>query len=122
MKKMLIIIFLFILGCETVPDKPTSVLPDDSILRVGAFNIQIFGNTKVNRLGTLTVLAQIASNFDVMAIEEVGSNNSSATDDTCTAVMDKYIEKINEVYGEGVFSYVQGCQIQGGKACRCNTI
>lgn len=110
MKKLFIIIFLFILGCETTPEKAGSVPADDTILRVGAFNIQIFGNTKVNRPGTLEVLARIASGFDVLAVEEVGSNNSSSTDETCAAIMDKYVEKINEVYGEGVFAYVRGNQ------------
>lgn len=110
MKKFFIIIFLFILGCETTPEKPASLQADDTILRVGAFNIQIFGNTKAGRPNTLTVLAKIACGFDVMAMEEVGSNNSSSTDETCTAVMEKYVEKINEVYGEGLFAYVRGNQ------------
>jgi len=109
MKKLFIFIILFMLGCETTPDVPVS-LPDDSILRIGAFNIEIFGNTKVGRPNTLTVLAKIASNFDVMAVEEVGSNNSSSSDETCTGIMDQYVEKINEVYGEGLFSYVRGNQ------------
>jgi endonuclease/exonuclease/phosphatase family metal-dependent hydrolase len=79
-------------------------------IKVGSFNIQIFGTTKSSRANVMTVLAKIASNFDLMAIQEVGSNGSTATDATCVAIMDAYVARINEVAGTTAYAYVRGNQ------------
>jgi endonuclease/exonuclease/phosphatase family metal-dependent hydrolase len=79
-------------------------------VRIGCYNIQIFGKSKVERPNTLTVLAKIASTYDVLAIEEVGSNGSTASDETCTAVMDAYVDRINQIAGANTYSYVRGNQ------------
>lgn len=81
-----------------------------SPLRIGSFNIEIFGPTKVSRANTLTTLARIASTFDVLAIQEVGSNGSSATESTCISVMDVYVGRINELVGADTYAYVRGNQ------------
>ena len=53
----------------------------------------------------MTVLTNIATRYDIMAIQEVGSNgNPSET--TTTAIMNRYITRINELVGEGKYSYV----------------
>ncbi|MFA6507840.1 MAG: endonuclease/exonuclease/phosphatase family protein [Treponemataceae bacterium] len=76
-------------------------------LKIASYNIQSFGRTKIGRSGTLKVLANIGASFDVMAVQEVGSNASSASDETADAVMALYVAKINEhVVGE-LFDYVR---------------
>jgi len=79
-------------------------------VRIGAFNIQIFGAAKAKRQNTLGVLAQIATTYDVLAIEEVGSNASKASEETCIGVMDAYVERINQIAGAGAYAYVRGNQ------------
>ena len=80
------------------------------VLRITSFNIQIFGKTKAARPNTLSVLAEIGSNFDIIALQEVGSNRSSASDETCTEIMDIYVSRINEIAGEEIYSYINGNQ------------
>lgn len=80
------------------------------VLRIASFNIQIFGKTKLSRPNTLSILAQIASNFDIIALQEVGSNRSSASKETCIAIMDIYVSRINEIAGEDIYSYINGNQ------------
>lgn len=80
------------------------------VLRIASFNIQIFGKTKAARPNTLSVLAEIALNFDIIALQEVGSNRSSASDETCAEIMDIYVARINEIAGDDVYSYISGNQ------------
>ena len=72
--------------------------------------MQIFGKTKLARIDTLTVLAKIASNFDIIALQEIGSNKSSSTDDACRAIMDIYVSRIKEVSCLKQYSYIRGNQ------------
>jgi deoxyribonuclease-1-like protein len=111
-----IIIFLLLLsiafsGCGQGNSPPASneIPSGNRTVKIGAFNIQIFGPTKVSRTNTLTVLAKIASTFDILAIEEVGSNGIPS-DSTATAVMDAYVARINKVVGSGSYSYCRGNQ------------
>ncbi len=48
--------------------------------------------------------------FDIIALQEVGSNNSSSSDATCISIMDTYLAKINEVKGSNLYSYIRGNQ------------
>jgi len=97
---------IILAGCSP----PTDPTPDGSTLRIGSFNIEQFGTTKTSRPNTLTVLAQIATTFDVLAIQEVGSNNSSALESTCITVMDAYVSRINQLAGANAYAYVRGNQ------------
>lgn len=107
MKRLLgFLLIIFLAGCSP----PTDPTPDGATLRIGSFNIEQFGTTKTSRPNTLTVLAQIATTFDVLAIQEVGSNNSSALESTCIAVMDTYIARINQLVGSNAYAYVRGNQ------------
>jgi endonuclease/exonuclease/phosphatase family metal-dependent hydrolase len=84
--------------------------PQLETVRVGSYNIQIFGKTKVSRPRTLTVLAEIGASFDAMAVQEVGSNGSSASDETCEAVLAAYASRMAEVSGGLPYAYVRGDQ------------
>jgi deoxyribonuclease-1-like protein len=112
LKTLTSLFLLFIIaltGCTQKPTPPPATTTANPI-RIGSFNLQIFGTTKVSRPNTLTVLAKIASTYDVLGIEEVGSNGSTASDATCTAVMDAYVARINQVVGSDSYAYIRGNQ------------
>lgn len=122
MKKVFKIAFLlltavfFMVNCSAVQDDVTGIADSAAAaryssnrIRVASFNIQIFGPTKVSRANVLWTLAHIATRYDVIAVQEVGSNGHP-NDSTATAVMNAYINKINQIAGPGAYSYVRGHQ------------
>ena len=54
-------------GALLTPPAPS---PTD-VLRVGAFNIQVFGQTKLAKEDVVDVLVQTARQFDVLVVQEV---------------------------------------------------
>jgi endonuclease/exonuclease/phosphatase family metal-dependent hydrolase len=113
MRKAFTLLFALLLSftaCTQTTTPPVDTTSPSDKVRIGAFNIEIFGPTKVGRTNTLTVLAKIASTYDLLAIEEVGSNGSTATEPTCTTVMDTYVARINQIVGSDSYAYVRGNQ------------
>jgi deoxyribonuclease-1-like protein len=113
MKTFIILILSFAIALSGCSQPDTSNLPppgSSDKVRIGAFNIQIFGPTKASHPNTLTVLAEIASTYDVLAIEEVGSNGSTATEATCISVMDTYVARINQIVGSDAYAYIRSNQ------------
>lgn len=123
LKAAVLICFLALLSCNPKPAaaEPAAAAPSAAsagpaasgpggTVRIGSYNIQIFGKTKVSRPRTLTVLAEIGASFDAMAIQEVGSNGSSASDETCEAVAAAYAARMSEVSGGVSYAYVRGDQ------------
>ncbi len=78
-------------------------------IRIASFNIEIFGTTKTSRPNVLWTLAHIATRYDIIAIQEVGSNGTPS-DSTATTVMNTYINAVNGIAGSGAYSYVRGHQ------------
>ncbi len=105
---------ILLLSIFTVPDIKTLSAAErrnaDPIIRIASFNMQIFGKTKLGRPKTLLILAKIAANFDIIALQEVGSNKSSTSDENCNAIMDTYIAEINGLSGKNIYSYIRGNQ------------
>jgi deoxyribonuclease-1-like protein len=91
-----------------VPEAGLPSAPES--LRIATYNIQAFGRTKLARTETLTVLARIGASFDVMAVQEVGSNGSSASAETAEAVMAGYAARMNALAGAEVYGYVRADQ------------
>lgn len=89
--------------------KPPVTLPLDTKIKIASFNTGVFGTTKLGRSNTVRVLAQIATNFDLMAVQEIGSN-SYPSETSATTVMNTYVAKINEIAGAGTYAYVRGHQ------------
>jgi len=79
-------------------------------IRIGSYNMAMFGLSKEKRPATMEILARIGSSFDLLAMQEVGSNGSSASDETCAEVMDAYLALVNEVSGGEHYAYVRGDQ------------
>ena len=74
---------------------------------VGSYNLAIFGSTKLGRRATLGVLARIAAGFDLLAVQEVGSNSSSAGDEACEAILEAFVARINQEAGAGSYAFVR---------------
>lgn len=79
-------------------------------IRVGSYNLAIFGQTKLGRPETLAVLAKIVEGYDLLAVQEVGSNASMASDATCQAIMEAFVARINTDPGVGDYAFVRGNQ------------
>jgi endonuclease/exonuclease/phosphatase family metal-dependent hydrolase len=108
--KTTLIFFLSFAIAFSAFSQATASSSNEQTVRIGAFNVQIFGISKVKKTHVLTVLAEIASTYDVLALEEVGNNASTASDATCTEVMDDYVARINQIVGSDAYAYCRGNQ------------
>jgi endonuclease/exonuclease/phosphatase family metal-dependent hydrolase len=79
-------------------------------IKVGSYNMAMFGRTKAARPGTMAVLAKIAAGFDLLAMQEVGSNGSTADDEACVKVMDAFAAEVDKAAGGDYYAYVRGDQ------------
>ncbi len=77
---------------------------------IGSYNVQAFGPAKIGRPNTRAALARVASRFDLLALQEVGSNASTASDATCEAVMAAFVESLDAVAGQPKYAYVRADQ------------
>jgi endonuclease/exonuclease/phosphatase family metal-dependent hydrolase len=55
----------------------TTSLPDET-LRIGAFNIQVFGVSKADKPEVMAVLADIIRSYDILAIQEIRDKSQTA--------------------------------------------
>jgi len=94
---------------SSVASSSSSTTTTSGTIKIASFNIQIFGATKVARANVLYTLAHIATRYDIIAIQEVGSNGTPS-ESTATTVMNTYLAKINSIAGSGAYSYVRGHQ------------
>ena len=74
-------------------------------IRVGSFNIQVFGESKLAKPHVMRRLADIARRFDILAIQEVRSINQD--------ILPTFVEMINE--NGARYDYVIGPRI--GRGC-----
>ena len=56
---------------------------DDETLRLGAFNIQVFGTTKASEPEVMDVLGMIIRTYDVVAIQEIRDKSQTAVTIVC---------------------------------------
>lgn len=84
--------------------------PAPARIRIGSYNMAILGTAKEARTATMAVLSKIASGFDLLAMQEVGSNGSTASDAACAEAMDFFVAKVDEAAGGAYFAYVRGNQ------------
>ncbi len=73
--KKLLTLFIFGLalsGCGD-SDKAPPVAVDGSI-RVAAFNVQVFGQSKRSKVDVMDILTRTAREFDVMLVQEIGDH------------------------------------------------
>jgi hypothetical protein len=71
-----------------------AIVAQASTIRIANFNIQVFGSRKAADSSVMTVLARIARQFDVMAVEEFRDETGRAPQ--------QYLERINRERGPPV--------------------
>ncbi len=59
--------------------------PADTIL-IASFNIQVFGSSKLSKPGVVNILAQVVRQFDVVAIQEIRSQEDRILPDFVAAI------------------------------------
>lgn len=75
---------------------------EDDVLRVSAFNVQVFGETKAGKPDVMDVLARTARSFDVVAVQEIRNAEE--------VVADRFLERINEE-GEPRYAMFEGPRV-----------
>ncbi len=85
---IIVLLLVILIGCisnPTIIDKspivtgkqpePTGTIPplatDNEKIKVGAFNLQIFGITKASKPEVMSVISKIIRNYDVIAVQEI---------------------------------------------------
>lgn len=73
MKKITyLLLILSLVACQPISDKPKNpVKPTISSLKVGAFNIQIFGVSKMSNPAVVDILLKTISRYDLLLIQEI---------------------------------------------------
>jgi deoxyribonuclease-1-like protein len=61
----------------STPQLSSSVITNDTI-KVGAFNLQIFGTTKTGKPEVMDVLSKTIRNFDIVAVQEIRDASQTA--------------------------------------------
>jgi hypothetical protein len=78
---------------------PSEVSSGEPKIRVGSFNIQIFGEQKAANNQIMDVLTKIVEEYDVMLVQEIRDSGGT--------VASTYLEKINQAAGCPKFAFVQ---------------
>ncbi|MEO2009682.1 MAG: endonuclease/exonuclease/phosphatase family protein [Pirellulaceae bacterium] len=113
--KVLFLLALHSLGCDVLEDivgpvddpasgsdvvsNDVTNTSDDEIIRIGTFNIQVFGQSKLAKHDAMDALAEIARRFDVLAIQEIRSKNQD--------VMPRFLKLIN-AKGNAHYDFIIG--------------
>lgn len=80
MKKLIILfLFIFVLSCKNNESAKSNVplnTPIESLSKIGAFNIQIFGESKMSKPLVVDRLAKIVSRYDIVLIQEIRDSSN----------------------------------------------
>jgi endonuclease/exonuclease/phosphatase family metal-dependent hydrolase len=104
------LLLALLLASASACAKPPASAEGAATIRIGSYNVAVLGETKSARQGTMSVMARIASGFDALALEEVGSNGGTASDSTCAKVLDEFVARVDAAAGDRLFAYVRGGQ------------
>ncbi len=89
---LLLAVLLFTTGCAASDKSKVAVLKPKTIT-IASFNIQIFGESKINNPEVMRTLAKIIRRFDVVAIQEVRS-----TRDNVIPILLSYVNRTSPRY------------------------
>lgn len=76
MKNVLVLILVLITSCGGVSTPPNGDSLSD--VKVGAFNVQIFGQSKINKPEVVQQLVKIIKNYDLILIQEIRDASGSS--------------------------------------------
>lgn len=82
----------------SLPEPGLSVTRSGDVIRIGTFNIQVFGRAKMEKPHVMDILARIARRFDVLAIQEIRSRDQN--------ILPRFVDLINATGGH--YDYVIG--------------
>lgn len=68
--------------------RPVDAYQPGATIRIAAFNIQVFGQSKLRKPRVMEILAQIVREFDIVAIQEIRSRDQN--------VMPQFVDLIND--------------------------
>lgn len=87
---VLISAFFLLFGCQAVEKKTAAVSNEHQAqyIKIASFNIQIFGQSKINKPEVMDVISRIIREFDLVAIQEVRS-----TEDNVIPALLGYVNK-----------------------------
>ncbi len=68
-------------------DGPPPVHRSENVIRVGSFNIQVFGAHKLAKPGVMKLLADVVRRFDIVAIQEIRANTND--------ILPRFVDLIN---------------------------
>ncbi|MBU0477833.1 endonuclease/exonuclease/phosphatase family protein [bacterium] len=88
----LIITLILVAGCTTPPPKPKPE-PNPQTIKIASFNIQIFGQTKIQNAEVMQIISKIVKRYDLVAIQEVRS-----TEQNVIPTLLNYINDANTKY------------------------
>ena len=94
-----LLILLVLTGCESPPETQSTTI------RIASFNIQVFGQSKINKPEVMKVISRIIKRYDVVAIQEVRSKEQNVIETLLSYVNDadtKYNYIISERLGRTV--------------------
>ncbi len=83
-------------GALLAPPAPSPA----NVLRVGAFNIQVFGQTKLAKEDVVDVLVETARQFDVLVVQEVRDSSETVADEFLARLNDGAEQEYAMVEGE----------------------
>ncbi len=75
----------------------SAVIGSNGTIKVGAFNLQIFGTTKASEPEVMKILSKIIRNYDVIAVQEIRDSSQTA--------LPKLIDAVNSI-GNPKYDYV----------------
>ncbi|MDP3180060.1 MAG: hypothetical protein Q8M76_19260 [Spirochaetaceae bacterium] len=104
----IVVVALALRGTAREAEAPGTAPP--ATIRVGSYNLAILGDTKLGRPMVMTTISAILAGFDLAALQEVGSNASKASDESCRQALEELIDGMNKAVGGESFSYLQGDQ------------
>ena len=91
MKQVLILTLLLITGCKGIdspksPTDPTTPVDTSNQLKVGAFNIQVFGVSKMSKPEVVSTLVKTVSRYDLVLIQEIRDAGGTVITDFMSAL------------------------------------
>ena len=79
---LIFIILLSLISCRTTQtSQPSILLASTTVpetITIASFNIQVFGQTKASKPEVMAILAEIISDFDIVAIQEIRDTSGTA--------------------------------------------
>lgn len=80
-----------VIGASPVSNIPSWNPPPGATIKIASFNIQVFGDAKAGKPYVIDTICQIISNFDVVAIQEIRTQDD--------LFVQKFVHRLNQLSG-----------------------